>query len=93
MNIDEEKHGSYRELLFDERWLIKKAKILKRDNFQCVNCGSTEHLVVHHRQYHKSKETDKKLPPWEYDDKYLVTLCESCHRRGHYKYQIPIKYV
>lgn len=93
MNSDEGKHGSYRELLFDERWLIKKAKILKRDQYQCVNCGATEHLVVHHRQYHKSRKTDERLPPWEYDDKYLVTLCETCHRRGHYKYQIPFKYV
>lgn len=86
-------HGSYRELLFDPRWLIKKAEILKRDNYCCKICGSTRHLVVHHKQYHFDKRRNAKCPPWEYDDKYLVTLCESCHRRGHYKYKIPMKYI
>ena len=41
MYDDKEKNGSYRELLFDERWLKKRAHIIQRDNFRCVICGST----------------------------------------------------
>ena len=83
-----EKHGSYRELLFDKRWLEKRAKIIKRDNYKCVICGSEEDLVVHHKQYHVNERGEKFLP-WQYDDKYLVTLCKSCHQRGHKLYNIP----
>jgi 5-methylcytosine-specific restriction endonuclease McrA len=86
-------HGSYQALLFDKRWIAKRALILQRDNSRCVICGSTEHLVVHHKQYHFNNKRNEKYPPWEYDDKYLVTLCESCHSRGHAKYDIPMKYI
>lgn len=91
-NIDRSKtHGSYREKLFDPRWLEKRANIIRRDDFKCVICGATNRLVVHHKQYHFSKLTHKKSDPWDYADKYLVTLCESCHNRGHQKYDIPTK--
>jgi len=90
---DKEKNGSYRELLFDERWLKKRAHIIQRDNFRCVICGSTTKLIVHHKQYHKNAQSNQKCLPWDYDDKYLVTLCESCHCRGHQKYQIPMKII
>ena len=85
----EEKHGSYRELLFDRRWLEKRSKILARDNFKCVICGSEQDLVVHHKQYHVNSRGEKFLP-WQYADRYLVTLCKSCHQRGHKLYNIPI---
>jgi 5-methylcytosine-specific restriction endonuclease McrA len=84
-------HGSYREKLFDKRWLLKRAIILARDNRQCVICGNTEHLVVHHKQYHYIKKLHMFCTPWDYDDKYLITLCASCHNRGHHKFEIPIK--
>lgn len=82
-------HGSYKELLFDKRWLEKRAGILKRDNFRCVMCCSDKHLIVHHKQYHVNKRTGEKLVPWDYHDKYLVTLCEKCHNKGHQLYEIP----
>ena len=90
-DMSQEEHGTYRELLFNPKWAEKRYRILKRDGFKCRNCGSTEHLVVHHRQYHFNARLNRKCEPWDYDDKYLVTLCESCHRRGHYKYKIPMK--
>lgn len=86
-----ESHGSYRELLFDKRWMEKRAHIIQRDQYKCAICGSTDRLVVHHKQYHFNKKRNEKYPPWEYDDKYLVTLCESCHKRGHAKFEIPMK--
>lgn len=47
-------------------------------------------MVVHHKQYHIDKN-GRKLRPWEYNDKYLITLCSSCHQRGHAKFDIPTK--
>ncbi|MBE6331995.1 MAG: HNH endonuclease [Bacteroidales bacterium] len=82
-------HGSYKDLLFDVRWKRKRARILDRDGYKCVVCGSTENLTVHHKQYHVDKDGRKHVP-WDYDDKYLVTLCNVCHRRGHAMYNVPV---
>ena len=38
-------HGSYRELLFDERWREKRMHILERDGYKCT-IGSSSNLVV-----------------------------------------------
>lgn len=90
--MNEEVKHSYKEHLFDKRWRSKRELILERDNHRCQCCGETKNLVVHHKQYHITRE-GKKLLPWMYDDKYLVTLCEACHRKGHSHYDIPVKYV
>jgi HNH endonuclease len=51
--------------------------VLKRDNYTCRNCGSTEQLCAHH------------IVEWE-DDESLrfvldngLTLCSPCHTRHH----------
>jgi 5-methylcytosine-specific restriction endonuclease McrA len=85
---------SYGEKLFDPRWLEKKKQIMARDNNQCVICGKSDgRLHVHHKQYHFIKRLEMHVEPWNYNDKYLITLCESCHNRGHYRYQVPTKYI
>lgn len=49
-----------------------RKKILKRDDYQCVLCKSTEDLEVHHMKalYYKGKSTEENL----------ITLCSECHR-------------
>ncbi|MDR2408167.1 MAG: HNH endonuclease [Bacteroidales bacterium] len=86
-------HGSYKEKLFDRRWQTKREAIINRDGGRCVICGKSENLVVHHRQYHFVEKLQAFSDPWDYDDKYLITLCQSCHNRGHDKFEVPIKYV
>jgi len=55
-----------------------RISILRRDHFTCRICGATgEKLNVHHIIYLENKE------PWEYDDNYLITLCEFCHAKEH----------
>ena len=88
-----EYHGTYGGTLLDPRWKTKRLEILKRDINRCVNCGSEENLQVHHRQYHFSKSLNEYRNPWEYTDKYLVTLCERCHKKGHNIYRVPIKMI
>lgn len=87
-----EKHGSYGALLFDRRWKEKRANILFRDKNQCVICGLADDLEVHHRQYHFVSAQKKFKVPWEYPDNMLITLCNSCHQRGHSKFKVPIIY-
>ena len=83
-------NNAYREKLLDKRWEIKRNQILKRDNFHCVICGNSKYLVVHHKLYHYSKILNRFFDPWDYKDSYLITLCESCHKRGHELYNIPV---
>lgn len=69
----------YRDKLKDARWLDKRQTILARDSFRCIICGSRNNLNVHHNVYIDGRE------PWEYDNKYLVTLCQKCHSKIHGK--------
>ena len=92
-NNKPEKHGSYGALLFDRRWKEKRAVILLRDSNKCVICSNVNNLEVHHRQYHYESTLKKFKAPWEYSNNILLTLCNSCHQRGHSKFKIPIIYV
>lgn len=82
-------HGTYGASLLDERWKKKRKEILERDQHQCVNCGAKEKLQVHHRQYHFDIKTRKFKEPWDYPHVLMITLCETCHQRGHYLYKVP----
>jgi len=65
---------TYKELLQDPRWDVKRKEILKRDNYQCRECEAIDCVLqVHHHYYILN------TMPWEYDDEIMITLCESCH--------------
>lgn len=84
-----EAHGTYGPLLFDPKWKARREEILTRDSYRCVVCFSQSDLQVHHRQYHFDIVRNKFKLPWEYPSKLLITLCQSCHKRGHSKYKVP----
>jgi hypothetical protein len=86
-------HGTYGALLFDDRWKKRRVEILERDNFMCRVCGKKENLHVHHRQYHFIQSIKQFKPPWDYSSDLLLTLCESCHSRGHSKFKVPSIYL
>jgi hypothetical protein len=86
-------HGTYGALLFDKRWIAKRAEIIARDNGRCVICEIEQDLQVHHRQYHFIKALQEFKAPWDYENYLLVTLCEKCHSRGHSKYKVPNVYL
>lgn len=81
-------HGPYGALLFRSEWRIKRSAILSRDKC-CVICHAKFDLQVHHRQYHFVVRERKFKLPWEYSDNLLITLCSSCHKRGHSKFKVP----
>lgn len=83
-------HGSYGNLLFDPRWKSKRNEILARDQGRCVICNGTDELQVHHRQYQYVKAAKGFKVPWDYADHLLISLCKSCHQRGHAKFKVPI---
>jgi 5-methylcytosine-specific restriction endonuclease McrA len=81
----------YQENLEDPRWKRLKNQIQARDRNCCRVCGEKSGLQVHHRQYHRKKVTGEWLKPWEYHPFLLLTLCSSCHSKGHQEFSIPIK--
>ncbi len=81
--------AGYNTLLKSPQWFEKRKIILARDNNKCRCCSGTNSLNVHHRQYHVSKRTGNFQLPWKYHQKYLITLCEKCHKAGHAKFKIP----
>ncbi len=86
-------HGSYAGLLLSTEWRDKRKEILKRDQNKCRICNSTEELQVHHRQYHYSLVLRKFRKPWEYPNNLLISLCKKCHKKGHNKFEVPVKYI
>ena len=63
---------TYSEKLKDPRWQKKRLEIFQRDDWKCLGCeASHTTLHVHHLKY--SGE------PWEVENEFLETLCESCH--------------
>ncbi len=82
-------HGSYGALLLHPNWKAKRKEILHRDMHRCVHCRSDKELQVHHRQYQFIASTQKFRLPWDYPAHLLITLCESCHSKGHNKYKVP----
>lgn len=85
MNLNYKKH------LKNPAWFRKRKSVMKRDSDRCTNCGSNKELIVHHRQYHKNRISGKPVNAWDYNLKYLITLCRDCHLEGHKKFKIKFK--
>lgn len=64
----------YLQKLKDPRWQKRRLEILERDLWCCQICYDGEAtLHVHHMGYFPQTE------PWDIHEKYLITLCDSCH--------------
>jgi len=67
----------------DPRWQKKRLEILDRDNFKCqsIYCPQEDDppptVHVHHLMYLKDRD------PWDYNNAFLITLCNECHERVH----------
>lgn len=69
--------NEYSKLLKRLQWKYIAVEVKKRDNYKCVKCGKSRSLHVHHTVYIYGRL------PWEYDMKYLQTLCNVCHKIEH----------
>jgi 5-methylcytosine-specific restriction endonuclease McrA len=91
--INQNAEQIYQNKLKDKRWKIKREIILKMRKYRCEICKSKENLQIHHRKYIFNMSKNKFVDPWEYEEDDLLVLCESCHKRGHELYTVPIKYI
>jgi 5-methylcytosine-specific restriction endonuclease McrA len=68
----------YEERLKDLRWQRKRLAVLERAGWSCEACGRKEEvsLQVHHGYY------ERDALPWEYPERALYVLCDSCHERA-----------
>ena len=57
---------SYREL---------HRQVLERDGWRCQDCGSMQHLQVHHLEFRSQSGDD--------EEQNLITLCAGCHEHLH----------
>ena len=64
----------YQEYIKSKLWIATRERILKRDHYNCVLCGASTNLRVHHITY-ENLGAEK--------DEDLVTLCNSCHGLVH----------
>ena len=72
-----DRKSAYAAKLRDPRWQKLRLEILERDGWECQACMSKDKtLHVHHLCYELS------LEPWEYNESYLLTLCEDCHKEA-----------
>lgn len=93
---EEEKHkedwkAKYSNYLRSSQWKKRRDEILERDGYRCQWCGSAENLQVHHKCYFKNSRGEM-FPPWEYEDKYLITLCGDCHKWWHKTHKMKSYY-
>jgi hypothetical protein len=60
---------------------------MQRDNFYCqICCDKNSTLNVHHLKYEGNE-------PWDIDNSFLITLCESCHKEEHEIFKENAKYL
>jgi HNH endonuclease len=66
--------AKHRRYLKSAAWKGKRRQAIARAGGRCQDCGSTEHLHVHHLTYarHGHEESGE-----------LRVLCSRCHRRRH----------
>lgn len=59
----------------DPRWAPLRAECFERDDWTCVECGSTEQLEADHRK------PISLYPELAFDLDNLQTLCSTCNKR------------
>lgn len=75
-NVSDEKKQHAKELT-SPKWKKKREEVFERYGKQCVECGSTKNIQVHHLIYRKGHHL------WEYNVDELIPLCKKCHQKIH----------
>ena len=75
-NVSDEKKQHAKELS-SPKWKKKREEVFERYGKQCVECGSTKNIQVHHLIYRKGHHL------WEYNVNELIPLCKKCHQKIH----------
>lgn len=65
----------------DSRWLRKRARILRRDNYECVECKRYGKTTLANTVHHV-KPVEHYPEVW-LDSKNLYSCCSKCHNSFH----------
>jgi hypothetical protein len=69
---------TYSQMLLDPRWQRRRLEVFQRDGWRCRHCNAeSRQLHAHHIAYLRG------LAPWDYDGRWLVSLCDRCHEAEH----------
>lgn len=69
---------TYSEQLKHPNWQRRRLEALQASYFTCEECGDAEStLNVHHKRYVRGRMA------WEYENKELMVVCDSCHTDAH----------
>lgn len=63
------------------KWISKREKILKRDDYLCRNCKRFGRIVSA-KTVHHIKHLDE-YPELALTDSNLISLCSNCHNKAH----------
>ena len=74
--VSDEKKQHAKELA-SPKWKKKREEVFERYGKQCVECGSTKNIQVHHLIYRNGHHL------WEYNVDELIPLCKKCHQKIH----------
>lgn len=66
---------AYRAYLKTEHWAALRQQAIDRDGTQCVQCGSSKNINVHHIRYRQTF--------WDTLLEDLKVLCRKCHAKEH----------
>jgi len=70
---DSNHRKTYPYYYYGKDWPKVREKILKRDDYKCKKCNSTQLLEVHHKH--------RWLDSRNNDENNLITLCRKCHSK------------
>ena len=74
--VSDEKKQHAKELA-SPKWKEKREEVFERYGKQCVECGSTKNIQVHHLIYRNGHHL------LEYNVNELIPLCKKCHKKIH----------
>lgn len=74
VSYDKKQHAKE---LSSPKWKEKREEVFERYGKQCVECGSTKNIQVHHLIYRNGHHL------WEYNVNELIPLCKKCHQKIH----------
>lgn len=76
------KHGNSQKS-YGSNWQAKRKEALKRDNYTCQECLSTDRVHVHHKKEIGFFKTEEDKCCFGNDIDNLITLCKKCHSKKH----------
>jgi 5-methylcytosine-specific restriction endonuclease McrA len=74
-NMDRVRQKGPRLKLSLEEYDRLRKQVLRRHGWRCQECGSSQHLEVHHLVKRSQLGDD--------EDENLISLCATCHRKRH----------